>query len=180
MKIIITGGPCSGKTSVLNELEKRGYKVVPEAAIQLIHAENEGEKRVYPWTEFDAFQKRVIEKQIENEKVYENEKLVLLDRSLIDGEGYYANRGMNPPETLPAQVKAAKYDVVFILDMLPEKYWTVNDGEHRRMQTYADGQSIHTRIIEVYERSGLKIINIPVLEPVEDRTNLIEKEIISY
>jgi predicted ATPase len=29
---VITGAPCSGKTSVIRELEKRGYRVVHEVA----------------------------------------------------------------------------------------------------------------------------------------------------
>jgi len=36
---ILTGGPGTGKTSVLEELEKRGYAVKPEAATMLIRQE---------------------------------------------------------------------------------------------------------------------------------------------
>jgi len=32
MKYVITGGPCSGKTSVIEVLETKGYRVIEEAA----------------------------------------------------------------------------------------------------------------------------------------------------
>ena len=36
---VITGAPCSGKTSVIREIEKRGYGTVPEAARTYIKQE---------------------------------------------------------------------------------------------------------------------------------------------
>jgi len=54
-KIVLEGGACAGKTSVINELEKRGFFVIPEAALQLIEEEHLTVGRVYPWTDFKEF-----------------------------------------------------------------------------------------------------------------------------
>ncbi|MBL4795729.1 MAG: AAA family ATPase, partial [Pseudomonadales bacterium] len=36
MNIVITGGPCSGKTTLINALEKKGIHVIHEVAIKVI------------------------------------------------------------------------------------------------------------------------------------------------
>lgn len=42
-KICFTGGPCSGKTTLINYLAKQGVQTVPEAASSLLEA---GAKRI--------------------------------------------------------------------------------------------------------------------------------------
>jgi predicted ATPase len=36
MKIVITGGPCSGKTKLVGKLFEKGYEILPEAAREMI------------------------------------------------------------------------------------------------------------------------------------------------
>ena len=40
MRVVVTGGPGSGKTTLVEALGRRGYATVPEAAIQVIEAKN--------------------------------------------------------------------------------------------------------------------------------------------
>ena len=92
-KIVITGGPCAGKTTGMSKIEnaftKRGYKVVfvPEVSTDLI---NSG---VQPWSfTRDEFQIAVAKYQLVKEKLYEDtvknsnfEKVLLVcDRGFID------------------------------------------------------------------------------------------------
>ena len=42
MKIfIISGGPGTGKTSVINKLKEQGYKIIPEAARELLNSKED-------------------------------------------------------------------------------------------------------------------------------------------
>lgn len=96
-KIVITGGPCAGKTTGMNKIEsaftKRGYKVVfiPETATDLI---NSG---VQPWSfTRDEFQVALTKYQLIKEKLYEEtakksnfDKILLVcDRGVIDGKAF--------------------------------------------------------------------------------------------
>ena len=36
MKIVITGGPCSGKTALVDKLFEKGYEIIPEVAREII------------------------------------------------------------------------------------------------------------------------------------------------
>ena len=97
-KIVITGGPCAGKTTgmnwIQNAFETRGYKVlfVPETATELISG------GVAPWTcgtNVD-YQKCQMRLQLEKEKIFEaaartmNEEKILIvcDRGALDNKAY--------------------------------------------------------------------------------------------
>lgn len=96
-KIVITGGPCAGKTTgmswIQNAFTKRGYKVlfVAEAATELI---NSG---IQPWS-FDNldFQTAMIQMQTTKEEIFidaakksKYEKiLIVCDRGKLDGKAF--------------------------------------------------------------------------------------------
>ncbi len=97
-KIVLTGGPCAGKTTALtwisNYFSKRGYTVlfVPETATELIT------NGVAPWTcktnyEYQTFQIRLqkIKEQIFDDaaKTMKNDKiLIVCDRGILDNKAY--------------------------------------------------------------------------------------------
>lgn len=96
-KIVVTGGPCAGKTEIMSHLtqrlEDRGYKVltVPEAATILIL------NGVHPSPNMtmDEFQDFVLTQQIANEdnfinaaKKFGEKTIVFYDRGILDGCAY--------------------------------------------------------------------------------------------
>ncbi len=97
-KIVLTGGPCAGKTTALswinNYFSKRGYTVlfVPEVATELIS------NGVAPWTcgtNYD-YQKLQMESQKFKEMIFENAAktmnkdkiLIVCDRGILDNKAY--------------------------------------------------------------------------------------------
>ena len=97
-KIVITGGPCAGKSTALswiqNAFTQKGYQVliVPETATELILG------GVAPWTcgtNLD-FQKCQMELQLEKEKLFEQAAtsmdskkiLIVCDRGALDNKAY--------------------------------------------------------------------------------------------
>lgn len=100
-KVVLTGGPCAGKTSALTKIEEelieKGYKVfiVSESATELI----KGGIRPFGNGALDLleFQKLILKYQYEKEKLYEEavktldekEKCVIIyDRGMIDNKSY--------------------------------------------------------------------------------------------
>lgn len=97
-KIVLTGGPCAGKTTALtwinNYFSKRGYTVlfVPETATELIT------NGVTPWTcvtnyDYQMFQVRLqkAKEQIIDDaaKAMKNDKiLIVCDRGILDNKAY--------------------------------------------------------------------------------------------
>lgn len=125
-KFVITGGPCSGKTTLIShlkqELEERGYKVitVPESASELIANGICPSEKIA----MSAFQNFVLALQISKEDLfahahnyYDADKVVVLcDRGIVDicehidmakFEKLIAKRGLTLDSTY------ARYDAVF-------------------------------------------------------------------
>lgn len=99
-KIVLTGGPCGGKTEILGDIEKhlteKGYYVItiPETATQLIKS------KMYPCMDEEnvlMFQDIVLkfqlmkEQQAERyarEKLFNKEVIILCDRAIMDNRVY--------------------------------------------------------------------------------------------
>lgn len=171
-KYVITGGPCVGKTTLVEALEKRGYVVVPEAARQIIQEEQKKFDGILPWKSqeyFFLFQQLVVKRQLDLEASVED-RCCFLDRSIVDGVAYCHLAALVAPEELGVQVQHHRYDSVFLLDRLPYK----QDAE--RKEDEATAQRIHEMIREVYTEGGYDIISVPVF-PVEQRVDFVLNKI---
>jgi len=98
VKIVITGGPCAGKSTAMswirNTFQNRGYNVlfVPETATELITG------GVAPWTcgSNTEYQKCQVELQLTKEKLFlqaaetmpDEKILVVCDRGVMDNKAY--------------------------------------------------------------------------------------------
>ena len=127
-KIVITGGPCAGKTTAMswiqNAFTRKGYCVlfVPETATELITG------GVAPWTcgTNGDYQKCQVKLQLEKEKIFEmaaktmpQEKiLIVCDRGALDNKAYMNEEEWNAVLTFLGTNEVAlrdSYDAVFHL-----------------------------------------------------------------
>lgn len=105
LKILITGGPCAGKTTgiaeLANTLRNIGFNVivVPEAASLIFSSGATIDLSTYTMTEIVEFQKNLMEVQIALENKFarlatikkqkgEKKSAVIFDRGLLDGSAY--------------------------------------------------------------------------------------------
>lgn len=98
-KIVLTGGPCSGKTTVMNHLKKRFQDrivFVPEVATMLLSSGFPVPGQDMAWSSLwqDAFQSAVLPLQLNLEKIYAVQaqelglETMLCDRGVLDGAAY--------------------------------------------------------------------------------------------
>src|SRR5688572_29720181 len=67
---IISGGPGSGKTTVISELASRGYSCVPEVARQIIQEQMRSGGRALPWSDRDAYTRLMLDRSIESYRAH--------------------------------------------------------------------------------------------------------------
>lgn len=105
VKIVLTGGPCAGKTTamnwIVNNFQKYGYKIlfIPETASELING------GLTPWeTESSlSFQSILFDLQLEKEKRFlegaeklsYDKILIVCDRGLLDNKAYMSKKDFN-------------------------------------------------------------------------------------
>lgn len=182
-KIVLTGGPCAGKTTALNWINnyfsKRGYKVIsiPETATELIS------NNIAPWTcgaNYD-YQFANIKLQKEKEKIYEeaarsmNEEKILLvcDRGVLDCKAYTKEvdfkRVLKELGTTEVEERDS-YDAVFHLATAAkgkEEVYTLANNV-ARTETIEEARKIDDKIIESWTGH-------PHLRIIDNSTNFEEK-----
>ncbi len=171
-KIVITGGPCSGKTTVIEELAKRGFSVLKETAKEIVAI-----RRHIPMTkeESQIRQDLIFNEQLAKENKAEKKdcEILFLDRGLIDGLSYsilYAGEA-SIQRYLPA-VKEKNYDFVFLLELLPFD----SGGFRAENENEEEARKIQKSISDLYERLGYKLIFVPKMS-VEERIEFILKRV---
>ena len=164
-KYVITGGPSVGKTTTLNELFRRGYRVIHETARAIVDEQLKKGGKTLPWTNPVKFQEEIARRQVKLEKTIKEKEIVFLDRGLADGAAYYIIHGFEPPKEL-LRISKKRYAKVFILDPLPKYTTTYYRKEDKKLALKE-----HKLVIDIYERLGYKIIRVPVM-PVEKRVDL--------
>ncbi len=164
-KIVITGGPCGGKSTAMSWIQKSfsqmGYTVlfVPETATELIVG------GVAPWTcgSNSDFQKCNMIMQIEKEKVFEkaaesmntDKVLIVCDRGALDNRAY-----MNDEEFAEAleyvntnEIELRdNYDAVFHLVTAAkgaEEYYTTANNS-ARTETVEEAAALDDKIISAW------------------------------
>ncbi|MCB0409328.1 MAG: ATP-binding protein [Flavobacteriales bacterium] len=168
---VITGGPCTGKTTVINILSERGYQTTIEHARHYIDTQKVKGKTVEEIKENKrVFQRGVLDMQIEQEAELNVNDIVFLDRALPDAMAYYQFLDLEYDDRLVLQCNKYCYSKVFILDRLP----LIND--YARLEDEEEQIRIHNLIIKVYESFPCPIVFVPVLPPNE-RVDFILKNI---
>lgn len=121
-RYVLTGGPSSGKSSLLLGIEKLyGAAIIHEAAedvIKLAQAFGDPE----PWLKED-FQDRILYLQLRREMLakFSGVDQVFVDRGIIDGLAYFQIAGREPSRALQkAMYDLAKepYDKIFLVENL--------------------------------------------------------------
>ena len=167
---VITGAPCSGKTAVICELERRGYPVVHEAARAYIHEElQKGNTMAQIKADISAFERHILYQKIEIERSLSKDATVFLDRAIPDSIGYYLLEGLNPDD--PIQKSGLwRYKNIFFFERITFEKDTVR-SEDDEIAAALDGL-----LNKSYQMLGYEIISVPLMT-VEDRVDFILKHL---
>jgi predicted ATPase len=167
MRVVITGGPLVGKTTIINHLEALGYPVVHEQATKLIT-----EGHLMPWTDRVNFQKEVLRRQLEAEDaVAEGDKAVFLDRGLFDGEAYYIFDKLEVPRIFDS-LDASRYGLALLIEELP----IYEESQlHMRGENLEISRQISRLLEDCYRRRHIPVARIPAMPPNERIDYVLEK-----
>lgn len=167
---VVTGGPSSGKTTVIQELAKLGYFIYPEAARVYIDEEIAKGKTVEEIRGDEArFQREILRMKVEIEKRAPRNKIVFFDRAIPDSIAYYQISGLDPKEVLRFCQKKIYRKIFFFEQLAFEK-------DYARTEDDETIKKLNVLLRKNYKDLGHKVIDVPAMS-VEERISKILTEI---
>ena len=166
-KIVITGGPCAGKTEAMNLIKdtfsKRGFVVlfVPETATELITG------GVCPWTTGTNLDYQICQCKLQayKENIFleaistmpQDKFLLVCDRGMFDNRAYMSEEEfkicLEKLNTTEEEVYKS-YDAIFHLETAAkglEKYYTL-DNNVARYETVDEAAALDDRLLKAWEK----------------------------
>lgn len=169
-KVVIAGGPGTGKTSIINHLKKHGFLCFDEISRQVtLQARKDGIEQLF-LTEPLLFSEKLLEGRIKQfyEARESSENVVFLDRGLPDVLAYMDYIGDTYPEHFVKACEDYQYNFVFILAPWQEIF--TSDSE--RYENFEQAIEIHEHLLKTYMRFGYQLIDVP-FATVDERTEFI-------
>ena len=160
-KYIITGGPGFGKTSIIKELEKRGYISVHEVSRSIIKEQLEIGGDILPWENLSTFSRLVFEKRVHQYEETAQDSFSFFDRGVPDVVAYMVRDELELPEKYLHALSELNYNPIVFLTPPWEEIF-INDNE--RKEDFEQACDIHNYINDTYSKLGYSIVEIPKLD----------------
>ena len=166
--VVISGCSGGGKSTLLEELGRRGHAVVEEPGRRIVRQELASDGRALPWVDAAAFARRAVEVSLADRADAQGSSgLVFFDRGLIDAAAILQHMTGEP--ALARLVAGHRYHRrVFLTPPWPEIY--VADPERRHGFDAAVRE--HERLVEVFPALGYEPILLPKAS-VDERANFV-------
>ena len=176
-KYIITGGPCTGKTTLIGELRRLGYPCYDEIARQVILEQKAAGSDIVPWLNLEKFSGEVLRKMLDQYAGPSAEgDIRFCDRGIPDIIAYLRTSGLPVhPDYLEHVSRVNYHRLVFIAPPWREIYCL----DEARTEDFETSARLYTFLQQVYTEQGFVITEIPRLE-LKERTAFILRTIKEY
>lgn len=173
-RVVIIGGPGTGKTTLIQSLEKKGYACMHEISRAVIlAAQQQGIEQLF-LTDPIAFSQKLLEGRLQqfNNATTVNANLLFYDRGLPDIPIYMDYLGTQYPSHFTEVCTQNRYDQVFLLPPWQEIYQQDNE----RYESFEIATKLYNYLQEGYKDYGYTPIEVPI-GTVEERLQYIEKRL---
>ena len=155
--IVLSGCSSGGKSTLLEELRRRGHAVVEEPGRRIVQEELASDGRALPWRDLAAFARRAIAMALaDRARMHEHAGLVFFDRGLIDAASALESAGGEP--VLAALAAEHRYnEKVFLTPPWPEIY--AHDPERR--YGFDAALNEYERLEKTYPALGYEVVILP-------------------
>ena len=165
-RFIITGGPSTGKSSIIEYLQKLGHLCFQEVSREIIQKQNiltSAKNFDFEYTVFKERKKQYLAAK----------KLHFYDRSMIDGLAYMKLQKKPIPQQILTELRAHPYESkVFIAPIWKDIYH--KDSE--RLENFEEAIAIEKSLRETYQSFNYELVEIP-LTIIKERVNFILSQI---
>lgn len=168
-KIVITGGPGTGKTSIIDFLKENGHQCLLEISRQVtLEAQAQGIEQLF-LTDPLLFSNKLLEGRINQHK--ESEILsgtIFFDRGIPDVVAYMDYAGDNYPSYFKEACLNYRYHQIFLLPPWEAIYTSDNE----RYENFEQATEIYHHLKKTYLDSGYELLEVPQ-GSISERANFV-------
>ncbi|MEM0518849.1 MULTISPECIES: ATP-binding protein [Aequorivita] len=169
-KIVLTGGPGSGKTTLIKFLEKEGYKVMHEISRDVtLEAQRQGIAQLFLENPI-LFSEMLLEGRLKQfqEGCSINSPIVFYDRGMPDVTAYMDFVKVHYPINFSEICNKNRYDHVFVLPPWKDIY----EQDNERYESFEQAEKLFHFLKEGYLKYGYTPHEVPV-GSLEERAEFI-------
>ncbi len=164
---VLTGGPCSGKSKVLEYIKSQGYTISKETARTLIDEGIAKGKTVEAIRKDKAkFQNDILNLKIKLENKLDPKQTIFLDRGIPDSIVYFKEAGLNVDLVVKESAKR-QYKKVFFL----KQPYIKND--YARTEDVKTSKRISKLLFKAYTDLGYNLITVRVTRTIKEKAEFI-------
>ncbi|MBV9509831.1 MAG: AAA family ATPase [Caulobacteraceae bacterium] len=170
--VVLSGCSSGGKSTLLAELQRRGYACVEEPGRRIVREEQLRGGTALPWVEMQAFARRAIEVALADRYAALNlSGWVFFDRGLVDAACALQEAASDPALERLGWVHRY-HQTVFLAPPWPEIY----AADPERRHGFEAAQSEYRRLEQAYPALGYRIVTLPKV-PVAARADFLLAEL---
>ncbi|WP_372746326.1 AAA family ATPase [Lutibacter sp.] len=173
-KIVLTGGPSTGKTTIIEELMARDFMCMTEISREVtLNARKKGIEQLFltkPLLFSELLLEGRINQFIEAEKI--NSDIIFFDRGIPDVHAYMNYISIDYPKTYVQKSNLYKYDYIFLMPPWEDIYITDNE----RYENFEQALAIHNHLERTYKKLNYNVIEVP-FGTVSERADFILQNI---
>ena len=167
-RFVITGGPSSGKTTILENISSDKIICFEEIGRKII-SKYLKKNNLNPFLDRPIdLSNEIFELRYKDFKKDTNKNIHFYDRGIHDVVAYLKLYNISVPNKIEKTCKNNLYDKIFLLPPWEKIY--INDNE--RLESFETSIEIHSNIKKVYESFGMDIVDVPVGN-IKQRINFI-------
>lgn len=161
-RLIITGAPGTGKTTLLQGLAAAGYPVCEEVSRELIREAHAAGGDWLPWRDLATFADRCAERMRADWERAQPGQVTFYDRAWPDIPAYLRRAGL--PSSEHVEAKRREYHPRVIYAPLWSDIYT-RDPE--RPQHWHEAEELDAALRAVYREEGYDLLELPRVNPAE-------------
>ena len=158
-RVIITGGPGFGKSSLVGHLIRMGYRGFPEVARELIQDGFQAPIHQQDYPSNDDFFKQIYRNRMQHYEACHPGEICFYDRALPDSLAFFRFMNRRPPDFL---VKAIANHPYYQQVFITPPWESLCKKDPVRRESFNEAVEIHQLIVQVYKELKYELVEVPL------------------